>query len=377
MAGASSQDRPTAWRALVEQDPAIADDASVDWRQRLILHLLTPRQAEAYFSGRATADELMLSDGRTLAAALDQPTTRAGGVYVPLPVSCRLFAAATDDPGAGGAYAKRSFRLGEFNLSAQGIGALQPRIKLWAEGLPEPAAAAMERSAELAFEDRTATAIVNLCAGAECGPAGLRLKSSYAAAVQADLIGYFRPLSAADGAGPRPIFPFALESDSNNFFGTGAGANTTGPSNSFFGGGAGHNNTTGFSNSFFGRDAGFSNTEGAFQLLFRRRRRPRQYPRRGEFVLWCGGRHLQHHGIVQQLLRMAGRVCEHDRIQQCVFWSQRRMADYRGRKQRLFRADRRGEQYDRVSQFPVRLRIRSVQHQRREQCVFRLGCRPL
>lgn len=63
VARASYQERPTAWRALVERDPAIAGDASVDWRQRLILHLLTPHQAETYFSGQASAEELMLSDG--------------------------------------------------------------------------------------------------------------------------------------------------------------------------------------------------------------------------------------------------------------------------------------------------------------------------
>lgn len=74
LTGASSQERFSAWRALVEQDPAIADDASVDWRQRLILHALTPRQAEEYFAGRASAEELILGDGRTLAAVLSSST---------------------------------------------------------------------------------------------------------------------------------------------------------------------------------------------------------------------------------------------------------------------------------------------------------------
>jgi hypothetical protein len=294
VAGAAAQDRSSAWRALLERDPSIADDASVDWRQRLILHLLTPGQAEAYFSGRAAAEELILSDGRTLAAALEEPAPRAGGVYVPLPVSCRLFAAVTDEPGAAGVHIERSFKLGRFDLSAQGgsssgcpvlqdamavvlqirvqgLGLMQPRLKLWADGMPEPAAAAMERSAELAFEDRTATTVVNLCAGPECGASGLRLKSSHAAAVEADLIGYFRPLSAADGAGSRPIFPFALESSSNNFFGTGAGANTTtAERNSFFGASSGAANTEGSDNAFFGFRAGFSNTTGELNAFFGR-----------------------------------------------------------------------------------------------------------
>jgi hypothetical protein len=292
VAGAAVQDRSSAWRALLERDPSIADDASVDWRQRLILHLLTPRQAEAYFSGRAAAEELILSDGRTLAAALDEPAPRSGGVYVPMAVSCRLFAAVTDDPAVAGVHSERSFKLGRFNLSgqggsasgcpippdamavvlqirAQGIGLMQPRIKLWAEGLPEPAAAAMERSAESAAEDRTATAIVNLCAASECGPAALRLKTSHAALVEADLIGYFRPLSIADRIGAGPVFPLSFESDINNFFGTGAGAsNTTGSGNSFFGGFAGEKNTSGSGNSFFGFTAGRFNTSASNNSFF-------------------------------------------------------------------------------------------------------------
>lgn len=66
---ASPQAGSSAWRALLERNPSLANDASVDWRQRLILHLLTLRPAEAYFSGQATAEELILSDGRTLAGA--------------------------------------------------------------------------------------------------------------------------------------------------------------------------------------------------------------------------------------------------------------------------------------------------------------------
>ena len=294
LSGASSGGEfPSAWRTLVERDPAVADDPSVEWRERLILHLLTPRQAEDYYSGRASAEELILADGRTLAAALVESSDRAGGVYVPLAVSCRLFEAFAAEPLVDGEYAERGFRLGRFDLSAQGgssagcpipedalavvlrirargIGPSQPRVKLWAEGLPEPATAALEPAARWEVEDRTATTVVNLCAGPACGPAGLRLKSSRAAVVEADLIGYFRPLSAADGvaAGPTPIFPLAVEGPSNNFFGTGAGAGNTGVGNSFFGGSAGTVNSSGSNNSFFGREAGRSNTTAGGNSFF-------------------------------------------------------------------------------------------------------------
>jgi hypothetical protein len=294
LSGASSGgELPSAWRTLVERDPAVADDPSVEWRERLILHLLTPRQAEDYYSGRASAEELILADGRTLAAALDESSDRAGGVYVPLAVSCRLFEAFAAEPPVDGEYAERGFRLGRFDLSAQGgssagcpipedalavvlrirargIGPSQPRVKLWADGMPEPATAALEPAARWEVEDRTATTVVNLCAGPACGPAGLRLKSSRAAVVEADLIGYFRPLSAADGvaAGPTPIFPLAVEGPSNNFFGTGAGAGNTGVGNSFFGGSAGTVNSSGSNNSFFGREAGRSNTTAGGNSFF-------------------------------------------------------------------------------------------------------------
>jgi hypothetical protein len=56
--------------------------------------------------------------------------------------------------------------------------------------------------------------------------------------------------------------PLSYESGSNNFFGTGAGANTTGIFDTFIGGNAGYSNTTGNSNSFLGFDAGALNTTG-------------------------------------------------------------------------------------------------------------------
>jgi hypothetical protein len=62
--------------------------------------------------------------------------------------------------------------------------------------------------------------------------------------------------------------PLSTEGDSNNFFGTWAGAANTGSSNSFFGAYSGYLNTTGNLNSFFGRLAGYLNTTGSSNSFF-------------------------------------------------------------------------------------------------------------
>lgn len=279
------QDRSSAWRMLIEGNPHLVDDVSIDWRQRLILHLLTPRQADDYFSGRASAVELIVEDGRNLAEAIEERTSSPAGVYVPFPVACRLFEGLSEEPLPNSPGREKSFPLtapsgsvadcpianealaAVIQLRVQGEGAIQPRIKVWGGGFPEPATAVLEED-ELWTTDRSATTIVNLCAREECLPARLHMRSSRAAAVQADLIGYFRPLPATDRIGPGPIIPLATEGPSNNFFGENAGANNTGVNNSFFGGDAGRENTTGSDNSFFGRSAGASNTTGDFNSFF-------------------------------------------------------------------------------------------------------------
>ena len=35
----------SAWQELIRQNPAVVDDPSIDWRERLILDVLTPEQA--------------------------------------------------------------------------------------------------------------------------------------------------------------------------------------------------------------------------------------------------------------------------------------------------------------------------------------------
>jgi len=60
------------------------------------------------------------------------------------------------------------------------------------------------------------------------------------------------------------ITPMYTEGATSSFFGTGAGAVTTGSADTFIGAYAGNKNTTGNDNSFIGAYAGYSNTTGAY-----------------------------------------------------------------------------------------------------------------
>jgi hypothetical protein len=278
--------QPSAWESLVSKDPEIGDDASIGWRERLILHVLTPRQAEEYFSGRKTSEQLILENGRTLEEYLQGRASPDAGAYVPLPIACRLFEGFIDG-GADGPMdsiersppARASDRLAldcsidpdavavVLNLRAESLGKTQPRIKLWADGHPEPASATLEGGGAVWAGAQQRTVIVNLCREDWCGESGLRARSTEPALVSGDLIGYFRAPAATDTA--TPVVSFYTEGFSNNFFGSGAGSsNTTGTGNSFFGGNAGNENTTGSSNAFFGSVTGRHNTTGGSNSYF-------------------------------------------------------------------------------------------------------------
>ncbi|RPI22854.1 MAG: hypothetical protein EHM61_21205 [Acidobacteria bacterium] len=64
--------------------------------------------------------------------------------------------------------------------------------------------------------------------------------------------------------------PLSTEGASNSYFGTGAGATTTGTQDSFFGANAGSVNTTGSMNAFFGAWTGNANTTGEGNAFFGR-----------------------------------------------------------------------------------------------------------
>jgi hypothetical protein len=279
--GAEGATRDSAWEALLRADPSAADDPSIGWRERLILDALTPAQAEAYFRRGADPDTLVVEDGRTLREYLEARLSPAGGLFAALPAPCPLFA--SDGLEAGARYGVR-VRGGD--LSAQGGSAtgcgvpaeatavvlqvrLQgassgARLKLWAADGPEPAEGVIA-AGDVGAEARRATVVAALASrpGAD---GDLLLRSAAAASVDAELVGYFRPLTALDH--PTPTVSFYTEGSLNNFFGTSAGANnTTGAQNSFFGGHAGYANTSGSWNSFFGFQAGYLNA-GSYNSFF-------------------------------------------------------------------------------------------------------------
>jgi hypothetical protein len=256
-----------------------ADDPSIDWRQRLALHALTPEQKEAWWRG-ASEESLLLADGQSLRAYLEKRLTPPAGVYVALPVPCTLFASEGVEPGAQYGIRARGEDLSVQGGSASGCGipaeatalilqlrleARQPgRLKLWAGDGPEPAESVIQTE-DWNVPVRQGTAVVTLAA--EGTPeAELVLRATAASEVSGEVVGYFRALAARDQPGGR--ISFYMEGGNNNFFGTGAGANTTGGWNSFFGGYAGKANTTGSDNSFFGRLAGRYNTTGNHNSFF-------------------------------------------------------------------------------------------------------------
>ncbi|HUV13979.1 MAG TPA: hypothetical protein VMY18_10055, partial [Acidobacteriota bacterium] len=255
----------SAWDELVLQNPGVLDDASIDWQERLILHSLTPAQARRYYRG-ASADDLLVQDGLTLAEYLRAKSNPLGNVYVPLPGSCELFSAegllsdeiaAAQVRGICGIPEEATAVILQVKASSTGM---SPRLKLWATDLPEPAEAVVEGENSSFDELKAVTAVVSLCAGNRCRGEDLRIKGRNTASVRAEAVGYFRPISASDGAGSGGGLLFSTEGSNNNFFGTGAGASngTCDPGtsdnscyNAFFGGDAGTSNTTGHANSFF------------------------------------------------------------------------------------------------------------------------------
>jgi hypothetical protein len=254
----------------------VVDDPSINWRERLILDVLTSEQARQYYQG-TSPKELVLESGQTLAEYLAARTNPAGSVYVPLPGTCELFSIEDLLPDESlGLEVRGQCGIPEeataviLQVKAESLGG-SPRVKIWASDLPEPAEAVIEGS-NASFENlKVVTAVVMLCAGDPGERGDLWVNGTDAGKIHAEAVGYFRLLSASDGAEAGSSILFSTESTSNNFFGTGAGSsNTTGNYNSFFGGSAGDFNTTGSSNSFFGYVAGYSNSTGNHNAFFGR-----------------------------------------------------------------------------------------------------------
>ena len=288
-----TEKQPSAWEALLARDPGAADDPSLGWRERLSLHALTPEQKEAWSRG-ATEESLLLQNGQTLRAYLEERLSAPAGVYVALPVPCGLFASEGIEAGIRYGIQARGEDLSIQGGSAAGCGipaeatalilqlrleGRQPgRLKLWAGDGPEPAQGVIQTE-DWNVPVRQGTAVVTLAAqGAP--EADLVLRATAPSEVSGEVVGYFRALTPGDQPGGRILL--YTEGSSTNSFGTGAG--TSGSYNSFFGGSAGNANsgnwnsffgwtagrfnTTGFSNNFFGAEAGYSNTTGYRNSFF-------------------------------------------------------------------------------------------------------------
>jgi hypothetical protein len=262
----------SAWEALVARDPGVVDDERVGWEERVALAVLTPEQAVEYRRG-TDPGRLVLEDGRTLGEYLEARLARpAAGVYVGLSSPCSLFSgewwpseAIREVAVRGRCGVPTEALAAVLELQVETLSLKPARVKVWAWDLPEPAGAALEGEANSLSASLRTTTIVNLCAG-EWRDADLRIRSAGEALLEARVVGYFRPLSAADA--PAPGVSLYAEGPSNNFFGTGAGTFNTGSYNSFFGGFAGHQNTSGFFNSFFGEKAGYLNTTANLNSFF-------------------------------------------------------------------------------------------------------------
>lgn len=268
----------TAWEKLLSENPAAADDPSISWRDRLILYALTPEQARAYYDG-ADATSLMLERGQTLAEYLDDGISTEGNVYVHLPAPCSLFSdqvlykdevrglevRGEDLSEQGGARNGCEIPEAAVALMIQlEVEAPQGgRIKLWSSDMPEPAQSVV--SSQSVMDSLHSTTLVSICRD-DCPNGEIQIRSSEVAHMEADVVGYFRPMTSMDQPGGGILF--STEGASNNFFGTGAGASNTGTDNSFFGAYAGNSNTSGYFNSFFGANAGFSNTGGSSNSFF-------------------------------------------------------------------------------------------------------------
>ncbi|MFZ0429990.1 MAG: hypothetical protein WAO20_17875, partial [Acidobacteriota bacterium] len=288
--------RRKAWDALVEKNPAVVEDPSIGWRERLILNVLTADQAEAYFQDGAKAESLLLENGQTLKEYLDAKLSPAAAGYASLPVPCPLFEMEALNPDQG----YPLFARGE-DLSVQGgsvsgcsipegatalvlrlrisSGGPSIRLKLWPSDGPEPSEGLLEMETANP-EDRETTAVVTLCRD-NCNRGDLTLAQRGVRKVQGQVVGYFEPL--AQVGAPLGGVSLYTEDSGNNYFGTGAGGGggtydsffgaysgdvNTGSYNSFFGRSSGANNSSADNNSFFGSEAGYFNTTGADNSFF-------------------------------------------------------------------------------------------------------------
>jgi hypothetical protein len=226
LTGVVGQAQETALDVYLEEHPGALESGLLGPLETRALAAMTPEQAEAYAAG-TDPEQIVLQDGATLAELL--AALLAGGqglVYVPLE-SCVVLRTVDTPAGALAADESREFFVRGTDLSAQGgsaTGCLVPaeavavalhfRTLVLAEGVPgrllvRRVLSGVKRS-NLAVEYRregetgrraSGTTVVGLCEGT-CATGEIEVTAeAVAAQVRGEVIGYFRPIEAADVPG--------------------------------------------------------------------------------------------------------------------------------------------------------------------------------
>ncbi len=73
----------SAWEVMVSEDPAAAEEVGISRKERLLLQLLTPEQAERFAAGEDPS-KIMLDDGTDLATVLAKRIHQPGSIYYPI-----------------------------------------------------------------------------------------------------------------------------------------------------------------------------------------------------------------------------------------------------------------------------------------------------
>lgn len=278
---AQSLPHDSAWDQLLKTNPAIVDDESVTWRDRVALDALTPDQGRAYLAGMHP-EEITLPNGWSLETYLQATLKTPPTTFTALSGPCTLFegnlnareivsvATAIEDcelPDDAVAL------MVTVSAQAEALTEEAPSIKIWSPVLPEPGEPLLRHSGSTSIMTAQTTTVIPVCVSTDCDPSALQLKSSERTIAKLSLIGYFTPSFydesglAATGTGNR-MSPLAVESPFEAFFGIGAGAVNTGERNSFFGVNAGTLNSSGEHNSYFGHRSGSANTTGSYNAFY-------------------------------------------------------------------------------------------------------------
>jgi len=212
--GSARASDESAWDAMVANDPELAENASITAIERQILNVLSPDQAEDFYSG-VDPSSILLDDGTTLEQYLSAALTPGGVIFVPTD-PCILADTRDSVDGNMGVGETRDFLARGLDLSSQGgsatgcgvpdeavaifasfrirnpDGAGNGRLRAWATGDPQPSAVILD-FAETADNLRfNAGSVVQL---ADIGTGDFTVRTTgVGARVTMHTTGYFLPM---------------------------------------------------------------------------------------------------------------------------------------------------------------------------------------